>query len=78
MRGPSTGLARLALIEMFLLLGLVVVQVVTVDLTGERHPGEVAQQLVDGPGGKEGKLFSKLKHVGRLGIRKCVPEKHLN
>ena len=63
MRGPGSRLAGLAQIVGLLLLGLVVVQVVPVDLTGERDPGEVAQQLVDRPDGIEGKLFSKLKTV---------------
>ena len=48
---PSSG-ARVGEIVMFLLLVLVVLQVVTVDLTGERHPGEVAEQLVDRSGNK--------------------------
>ena len=43
-----------------LLLALVVLQVVPVDLTRERHPGEMAQQLVDRSGNKR-KLFSQLK-----------------
>ena len=38
MRGPDGGGA------------LSVVQVVAVDLAGERDPGEVAQQLIDGSG----------------------------
>ena len=37
-------------IVVVVLLGLVVVKVVSVDLVGERHAGEVTEKLIDGPG----------------------------
>ena len=48
-RGPGSAGAGAGVgqIVMFLLLVLVILQVVPVDLTGERDPGEVAEQLVD-------------------------------
>ena len=46
-RRASSGGAGVSEIVMFLLLVLVILQVVPVDLTGERDPGEVAEQLVD-------------------------------
>ena len=47
-------------IVVVVLLALVVVKVVSVDLLGERHSGEVTEQLIDRPVSTI--LFSKLCH----------------